>query len=90
MLTLCVLFFSMVWCSHFSSLLKMVFPRQTTTFNTLAIFIIQESVESFPTDSSIEDNPKHSIDERKPEENKVEVPHSSSMTPMKIKRQVII
>jgi len=47
-------------------------------------------MESFQTDSSFEDNPKHSIDERSPEENKVEIPRSSSMTPMKIKRRVII
>lgn len=68
----------------------MVFPQQTTTFDTLAIFIIQESMESYQTDSSFEDNSKHSIDERNPEENKVEIPHSSLMTPMKIKRRVII
>ncbi|XP_022636842.1 probable galacturonosyltransferase 3 [Vigna radiata var. radiata] len=49
----------------------------------------QESMESYQTDSSFEDNSKHSIDERNPEENKVEIPHSSLMTPMKIKRRVM-
>ncbi|BAT77426.1 hypothetical protein LR48_Vigan04g259100 [Vigna angularis] len=49
----------------------------------------QELTESYQTDSSFEDNPKHSIDERSPEENKVEIPHSSLMTPMKIKRRVM-
>ncbi|CAJ1972936.1 unnamed protein product [Sphenostylis stenocarpa] len=49
----------------------------------------QELVESFQTDSRFEDNPKHSLDERYREENKVEIPRSSSMTPLKIKRLIM-
>ncbi|XP_020237710.1 probable galacturonosyltransferase 3 [Cajanus cajan] len=49
----------------------------------------QELMESFQTDSRFEDNGKHSTDEHYPEENKIDIPRSSSMTPMKIKRQIM-
>nr|KYP44463.1 Glycosyltransferase QUASIMODO1 [Cajanus cajan] len=55
----------------------------------MSIFIIQELMESFQTDSRFEDNGKHSTDEHYPEENKIDIPRSSSMTPMKIKRQIM-
>ncbi|KAK7409737.1 hypothetical protein VNO78_00006 [Psophocarpus tetragonolobus] len=49
----------------------------------------QELMESFQTDSTLEDNPKLSTDEHYPEGSKVEIPRFSSMTPMKIKRKVM-
>lgn len=49
----------------------------------------QELMESFQTDSRFENNAKHSMDEHYPEESKVEIPRSSSMTPIKIKRWVM-
>ncbi|XP_061355739.1 probable galacturonosyltransferase 3 [Gastrolobium bilobum] len=49
----------------------------------------QGLVESFHTDSRFEDNPKHSTDERYPEESRIRIPHSASMTPVKIKRRIM-
>lgn len=49
----------------------------------------QGRVESFQTDSRFEDHPKHSIDEHYSEESRVKTPHSSSMTPVKIKRRIM-
>lgn len=63
----------------------MVFPLLTTP--CLLILIIQEFMESFQTES----NPNHSTDEHYPEQSRVQIPRSSSMTmtPMKMKRRVI-
>lgn len=48
-------------------------------------------MESLQTDTRFEDNLKHSADEHNPEEGLARTPHSSSlMTPVKIKRRVIV
>ena len=47
-------------------------------------------MESFQTDLRFKDNPKHSTDEHYSEESRVKIPHSSSLTPVKIKRRVIV
>ncbi|AES73713.2 putative polygalacturonate 4-alpha-galacturonosyltransferase [Medicago truncatula] len=49
----------------------------------------QGGMESLQTDSRFEDNLKHSEDEHYPEESLVQIPHSSPMTPVKIKRRMM-
>lgn len=47
-------------------------------------------MESLRTDSRFENNLKHSENEHDPEEGFGQIPHSLPMTPVKIKRRVII
>jgi hypothetical protein len=58
--------------------------------NIYNLILLQGGMESLQTDSRFEENLKHSEDEHYPEESLVQIPHSSPMTPVKIKRRVII